>query len=113
MKIIAQNNTEKYQVGKNCIALTYPLGTKDIDAAEGIITGRYPEMGNAVNEVCKEINYVVRGQGSITIENQVFNVGPGDVVCIFPGEKYFWDGNLTLYISCTPAWYPDQHKVVD
>gem|GEM_PF-2374449 len=28
------------------------------------------------------------------------------------GERYFWDGQMTMFVPCTPAWYPEQHKEV-
>jgi hypothetical protein len=37
----------------------------------------------------------------------------GDLVLIEPGEKYFWEGNMDLFIPCSPAWYPEQHKLID
>jgi len=37
----------------------------------------------------------------------------GDAVIIEAGEKYYWEGNMKLFISCRPAWNKDQHQLVD
>jgi hypothetical protein len=35
------------------------------------------------------------------------------MILIEPEEKYYWDGNFTLFVPCTPAWYPEQHEEID
>jgi len=29
------------------------------------------------------------------------------------GEKYYWEGDLHLFISCSPAFTKEQHQLVD
>jgi len=31
---------------------------------------------------------------------------------IIKGEKYFWEGEMEMFMPCTPAWYPEQHKEI-
>ncbi len=113
MKIIHKDQTEKFKNGENCIATEYPLGDKDINGAIVELTGRYPNTGRVVNLKCKELAYVIKGSGRIVVENEEINLKEGDLILIEPGEKYFWDGNLIIFTSCTPAWHPDQHKEVE
>ena len=47
------------------------------------------------------------------VEGKEVELQEGDMILIEPGERYFWDGNLTMFVPCTPAWYPGQHKKVE
>ncbi len=111
MKIVKSSHTKKFENSKTCIAIEYPLGDKDINGAVIELSGRYPEKGRAVNLKCKELAYVVKGEGKVAIENQTFKLNQGDLVLIEPGEKFYWQGDMTLFMPCTPAWSPNQHKV--
>jgi quercetin dioxygenase-like cupin family protein len=66
-----------------------------------------------VNLKCKELAYVIGGFGKVVIEGQETEIEEGDLVLIEPEEKYFWDGDLVMFVSSTPAWYPEQHKKVE
>ena len=109
MKIIHRHQTKKFQNSDSCTAIEYPLGDKDINGAVIELNGRYPENGRVVNSKCKELAFIIEGQGKLVIEGQEAELGQGDLVLIEPGEKYFWQGNLKMFIPCTPAWYPEQH----
>jgi len=113
MKIIHKNQTEEFKNGNNCIAVEYPSGDKDINGAVIKLTGRYPENGMAVNLKCKELSYVIMGSGVVTVESEEIDVSEGDLILIEPGERYFWDGNLTMFVPCVPAWYPEQHRIIE
>lgn len=110
MKIVHKQNAEEHRNGKNCIAREYPLGDKDINGAVVTITGRYPETGFAVNEVCKELIYIVRGKGIMGINGEEQSLQQGDLVLLLPSEKYYFSGDMEMFVSCTPAWFAEQHK---
>jgi mannose-6-phosphate isomerase-like protein (cupin superfamily) len=63
-----------------------------------------------MNAECKELSYVVNGSGQAVVEGVSVDLATGDMILIDAGEKYHYDGNLTLFVSCTPAWYPEQHS---
>ncbi len=113
MKIIRKDQTEKLKNSEACLATEYPLSDKDINGAIIELTGRYPAQGRVVNLECKEMSFVVKGSGKVVVENKAINLEAGDLILIEPGEKYFWDGNLTLFIACTPAWHPAQHQTTE
>lgn len=113
MKIIHKNQTEKFKNGDNCTAIEYPMGDKDINGAIVELTGRYPIKGRVVNLGCKELAYIIKGSGKVVIEDKEINLEEGDLVLIEAGEKYFWDGNLTVFLPCAPAWNPEQYKEVE
>jgi len=50
--------------------------------------------------------------GKIVVDGQEITLKEGDMVFVEPGEKYFWDGALTLFMPCAPAWYPEQYQEV-
>ncbi|MBI5614119.1 cupin domain-containing protein [Candidatus Gottesmanbacteria bacterium] len=112
MKHIPSIQSIKYSNSKSCIAHEYPLGDRDINAVIVELKGRYPETGRTANTLCKELIYVINGTGSVVVEGKKVFLQFGDVVLIEPGEKFYWEGNLTMFMPCTPAWTPEQHKFV-
>jgi len=85
---------------------------KDIDACIVKLKGRYPDEGESFNLKCKEMVYIMKGSGKIFLESKESSFTKGDLILIQPGEKYYWRGSMTMFISCTPAWYPEQHKLI-
>lgn len=113
MKLIQKQDAREIANSKTCVAYEYPLGDKDINGAVIVLSGRYPEKGRTVNQKCKELAYVIEGSGMVVIENKQLHVQMGDLVFIEANERYYWEGNMKLFIPCTPAWYPEQHKEVE
>ncbi|MFA6131646.1 MAG: cupin domain-containing protein [Patescibacteria group bacterium] len=113
MKVVYKDQAEKFNNGKFCAALEYSMEDKDLNGAIIELTGRYPEKGRVVNLKCKELAYVIKGSGKVAVDDKETNLKEGDLILIQPGEKYFWDGNLTLFVPCAPAWNPEQYKEVE
>lgn len=112
MKVIHKNQTEIFKNSDVCVAIEYPLNDKDINGAIIKLNGRYPDKERVVNLKCKELVYVMEGFGRVVVEKKDVKLRKGDLTLINPGEKYFFDGNLIMFMSCTPAWYVEQHKKV-
>ena len=113
MNVAHKNQVVRHQNSPICIAFEYPLKDTDINGAVIQLSGRYPAQGRATNTQCKELAYVIEGSGKIVVDGKEVTLAQGDVILIKPGEKFYWDGIMTLFISCTPAWTPEQHKYVD
>ena len=114
MKVIRREKTVEFKNSKNCTALEYPLGNSDIGIAIIEISGRYPSKGYVFNEKCTEIAYVLSGTGTVTFKNgKSVDLGIGDVIMLEKEEQYYWDGDCSLCISCSPEWSPEQHKRVN
>ena len=113
MKIVRQSERKEYQNSKTCKAFEYPLGDSDINGALIEIVGRYPEKGWAVNTKCKEMAYIIKGCGQLFLFDRDFSLDSGDLILIEPGEKYYFEGTITMFVPRTPAWYPEQHKLVE
>lgn len=113
MKIIKLEEAEKFNNSEKCEVLEYPLKDADINCATAIITGRYPDRGYCMNEKCKELIYVIEGNGTLNKKEEIINFAKGDIILIEKEEKYFFDANCKIVMPCTPAWYPEQHKIVE
>ena len=90
----------------------YPMqnGAMNIGVAE--IARRYPEQGYAINHKCSEMGYILKGSGKLVTANQEVILSAGDVVYIPPGEKFYWEGTMTLILPTAPAWSPEQHEIL-
>lgn len=112
MKKISLEETTEFKNSDLCTATEYPFGDKDIDISTAVINGKYPENNYCVNTEVKEMIYVIEGSGEIHKEYEVVKFKAGDAILIDKGEKYFWIANCKVAMSCTPAWYPEQHIIV-
>lgn len=71
MKQVKLNDAEKFNNSDKWEVLEYPLSNPDINCATAVITGRYPDKGNCVNEQCKELIYVIDGSGTLNKQDEV------------------------------------------
>ena len=113
MKIVHENQTKEFKNSDTCIATEYPLGDKEIDMAYVEVSDRYPVKGRVTNEKCKELAYIIKGSGKIVVEGEEIVLNARDLILLEPGERYYWEGNMRMLVSCTPAWYPQQHKEIE
>jgi len=113
MKLVTKNKTEEHKNSDACIATEYPWGDEDINGAVVVVKGRYPEKGRVTNEKCKELVFIMEGEGKIVVEGKEIKLKKEDMILIEVGERIYWDGNMKMYVSCNPAWYPEQHKEIE
>lgn len=113
MKIIHRHQAKEYSNSENCSGFEFDLGDKSLDGAVCNVSGRYPNEGSVINELCKEVAYVISGDGKVVIEGKSFDIQGEDLIVIDKGERFYWKGNFRLFIYCSPAWSKEQHKKVD
>ena len=113
MKLSLKDQSFDKKSNDACVITEYALGDEMINVAIARVTGRYPTTGNALNQISKEVAYIHEGSGKVVINNQQYHLKAGDTVLIEPGEKFHWEGNMTIFISCTPAWTKDQNRMVE
>ena len=82
----------------------FPFPDHTLDMAYIKVHGRYPEKDLTINHKCHEVCYILEGQGRINDHE----LTPGLAVQIPPGEPYYFEGNFTMIVSCTPKFSPDQ-----
>jgi mannose-6-phosphate isomerase-like protein (cupin superfamily) len=112
MEIVKKSETKEFKNSDTCIAIEYSMKDRDINGAVIVLNGRYPNEGTVVNQKCKEMAYIIKGSVKLTVEGKETSLSEGDLALVDVGEKYFWEGNVTMFIPCTPAWYPEQHTEV-
>jgi mannose-6-phosphate isomerase-like protein (cupin superfamily) len=109
MKTCNKNEAIERSNSDHCIVTEFPIKDDDINFGIAKISSRYPHTGLATNTICKEIAYVQEGSGKVVVNDIEHILKKGDVVLISANETYYWDGNMTLHIACTPAFTPEQH----
>jgi len=109
MNISRKKDAKEVKIGAMTV-WEYPAIDKRIHGSVVILNGRYPKKGRVVNEKVTELGFVLKGSGKIMIEEEEINFREDDQILIKPKQKYYWDAKATLFMPCTPAWYPKQHK---
>lgn len=107
MRVIRKTEKYKKRNSDTCTVYEYHLGDEDIDGALAELTGRHPAEGFEGNKKSKELCYVMKGK--LVFKDRSINLVEGDMVLIEPMEKYYWDGKMTIFMSCNPKWSADQH----
>jgi len=100
----------KHTASGNCTVREYHMKASEMSIGVADITRRYPVEGYAINHKCGEMGYVLKGSGKLVTETAEVSLAAGDAVHIPSGEKYYWEGNMTVVLPTTPAWYPEQHE---
>lgn len=113
MEVIKKEETKKGKNSEVCKTIEYSFKDKDLDLGIATITDRFPDSGYAVNLICKELIYVIEGEGTLYFEEKNIPFSTGDSILIQPNEKYYWDTDYCVVsMSCTPAWNREQHKLL-
>ena len=109
MKHISLEQSIEHGNSEACIVHEYGTnGTSDAAVIE--INGRYPETGASLNKVAKAVIHIINGQGELVVDGERSSLAIGDVAFIDPEEVYFFEGDFTMFMSCTPPWSPDQYE---
>ena len=111
MEYVQLQDAVKHANSANCTVYEYLMTNSEINIGVAEINGRYPEQGFAFNHKCSEMGYILKGTGKLITDTKEVTLSTGDVVYIPPREKYYWEGLITVIISATPAWYPEQHEI--
>lgn len=114
MEFIKKEKAEFYS-GDGYSGMDYPSLDKDINFAVININSRSPKIGYQGNTECKELLYIIKGNGTMFMKenNEKVDFNQGDVIIINKNEDYAFEGNFEAAVSCTPAWYSEQHKYID
>ena len=69
-----------------------------------------PGMRTALHrhKATEELYYITHGRGRMTLDSEMFDVHPGDTVCISPGTPHCIENTggdaLKILCACTPAY---------
>jgi mannose-6-phosphate isomerase-like protein (cupin superfamily) len=112
MEHVKKQSAVKHANSSNCTVYEYPMSNAEMNIGVAEITHRYPESGYAINHKCSEMGYILKGSCKLVTDSQEVALSAGDVVYIPCGERYYWEGNVTVVLPCAPAWSPEQHEVL-
>ncbi|MDD3007099.1 MAG: cupin domain-containing protein [Candidatus Pacebacteria bacterium] len=113
MKIIRKNQAKFFKNSEVCDVFEYDSGHTDLGGAVVEVRGRYPDSGWVMNSECREMAYILKGKGLISVEGVERDFAAGNLILIEAGEKYFWEGNFSAFLFSVPAWSVGQYKTVD
>lgn len=114
--MIIKKDQAKIVDQKTKVIRKYTSPDKQLEINYMILNGRTPEKEGTF--LCEtKLHFmviVIRGKGRTFLENEVFNVEEGDCVDVPAGTKFAAEGYNFEYITAeSPAWYPEQAKIVD
>lgn len=112
--LVKKADAKKVENSDKCTVWEYDTKTENFNVATAYIDGRFPDEKRVVNLKLEEIYYVRSGSAVIHSEKGDFNIQKGDVYLFEKGEKFWLDANeLSLVVTCSPAFDPAQHIIVD
>ena len=112
MQILDNKDCKYYKKNNACELYEYSAMGSEFDMAIAKISGKYPDRGYCINMICKEIIYIIEGEGIIYEGEKEHKIKKGDVIIIKNGERFKWDANCIASISCIPAWNPDKYDML-
>ena len=110
MEIVKKTDAIMHENSTHCTVYEYPMKNSEMNIGVAEIRGRYPEQGYAINHLCSEMGYILKGSGKLVAESGETTLSEGDVIYVPAGEQFFWSGTMTVVLSATPAWSPEQHE---
>ena len=109
MEFVKLRDAIRKETSLSCVVMEYPMQNPEMSIGVTELSGRYPDQGWALNHKCVEMGYVIRGNGKLVTETESIDLSEGDVVLIPRGQKYYWEGTMSVVLPTTPPWSPEQH----
>ena len=99
---------------KNTVVYSYPSNNQAISVALIKVNGRHPENKDEyfVETKCNVLFYFLKGKGKVVIKEKKYLVKAGDTVVVKSGVKYYIEGKFEYLASTSPAYFPEQNKIV-
>lgn len=112
MKFWKKDTGVEFKNSNKCFGREYKSTTGKIDIATISIRGKFPENGWGYLEESHEMAFILNGEGLIeTKSGQIKKLETGDVVYVEPKERFRWEGNFDMVVTCGPAFDPDKHHL--
>lgn len=109
MQIVKQADKISHASHGNSQVDEYYMENKTIDLCLVHIDGRVPEKGRIINTDFSCVCYVLEGNGKFCGQD----IKKGDAFNILSNEPYWFEGNFSFTMCGTPAWNPNQNKIID
>jgi len=112
MQIVRENEKRTIKPFDHVTIHEYDMHDTAIGGGVASIKGRYPASGFVFNQKCKELVYVLSGNGTLITPTGTIVFAKGDVLLIDQDEKYAWEGDMLLFMANTPPFDPAQHVTI-
>lgn len=101
-------------VRESAVIRNYPFSTNELSITNIEVKGRHPSdvTKQHIEHKLTLLCYVISGTGKFIVGGEEFEVTSGDAIFIKPDQKYYIEGNLKYLVSCTPAYYREQHEQI-
>ena len=113
--MLIKKNQAKIVSQKTKIIRKYTAADKQLEINQMILNGRTPEIEGTF--ICETkvhfMAYVIKGTGKMFCGDDVFEVEEGDCLDVPVGKNFAAQGNFEYVTAESPAWYPEQAKIVD
>ena len=110
MQVVKNSQKKAHKSGGSAIVYEYETADPSLGGATASIEGRYPAHGYVVNLEVKQLVYVLSGSGDILTEGRKHEITAGDVIFIDRGEKFAWNGGMSLFLANAPRFDPAQYR---
>lgn len=112
--LIKKEQAREKRNGNACTVWEYDFPNKNIWFATSIINWRLPDTGRIMNLECDEIYYVIAWTGTLHYDNEDYELHEGDTFFIEKKKPFrvAWN-NLHLALPTQPAFFPEQHIMVE
>lgn len=112
MELVKKSQAKRFKSFLSTTIWEYQMKDDQLSGAVAQINGRYPKKGRVVNKESKELVFILEGKGRLVVEGKEIWFEKGDLLLILPGERYFWEGKMRIFMANTPKWRVEQHKFV-
>jgi hypothetical protein len=112
--LIKKADAFKKELWPTCTIREYKWDSDILSSARSIINWRLPEKWVFVNKECEEVYFVMSGKWKVFSNKGLFEINEWDVYHFDKWEKYYveWE-NLSIFISNSPKWRPEQFEIIE
>ncbi len=113
-KLIKKEEAVNINLGTKRI-LKYTSQDRSLEINHMFMSGRQPEREGLYNleSLCHFMVYVLKGSGTFYVEDEVINIGEGDVLDISANTKFATEGDFEYLAFESPAFTLEQASIVD
>jgi len=110
MKVWPEGSGFAFSNSAECFGESFDVLNAPLNLARITIGSRYPEEGYLYNLEAHEMVYVVTGSGSLhTPDSDTQKLSAGDAIYLEPGQRFAWDGDMSIVTACSPAFENSKH----
>lgn len=82
----------------------------NFDCVIGQLSGHHPKV---VNKVSDRMYFILEGEGTISVDSNIYSVSKGDLITIKKNQVHGLDGFLKYLIVTGPPFNPQNEKIYE